>query len=96
MELVSDPDRLALRSGGWSGVPQWDRTYANRNTPARIAALLRETSADYLVWDRAGMDVPPYAPLAPGPDVPDLRIAFANDRFKVYQIAAEETGADRR
>jgi hypothetical protein len=86
MELVAAPDRLALRSPGWSGVPQWDRTYANRNTPARIVTLLRETGADYLVWDRAGLDVPPYLPVE-RPDVPGAALAFLNSRFEVYALA---------
>jgi hypothetical protein len=86
MELVAAPDRLALRSPGWSGVPQWDRTYANRNTPARIVTLLRETGADYLVWDRSGLDLPPYVPIE-RPDVPGLALAFHNSRFEVYALA---------
>jgi hypothetical protein len=86
MEQVAAPDRLALRSPGWSGVPQWDRTYANRNTPARIVSLLEETGADYLVWDRSGLDLPPYVPIE-RPDVPGLALAFQNSRFEVYALA---------
>lgn len=86
MELVAAPDRLALASPGWSGVPQWDRTYANRNTPQRIASLLRETGADYFVWDRSGLDVPPYVTVL-RPPASGARVAFANDRFEVYATA---------
>lgn len=86
MELVAAPDRLALRSPGWSGVPQWDRTYANRNTPERIESLLRQTGADYLVWDRSGLDLPPYAPIE-RPEARGLAVAFQNSRFEVYALA---------
>jgi len=86
MELVAAPDRLALASPGWSGVPQWDRTYANRNTPQRIVSLLRETGADYFVWDRSGLDVPPYVPVL-RPQASGASVAFANDRFVVYALA---------
>jgi hypothetical protein len=86
MEQVAAPDRLALRSPGWSGVPQWDRTYANRNTPARIVSLLGETGADYLVWDRSGLDLPPYVPIE-RPGVPGLALTFQNARFEVYALA---------
>jgi hypothetical protein len=86
MELVAAPDRLALASPGWTGVPQWDRTYANRNTPQRIVSLLRETGADYFVWDRSGLDVPPYVPVL-RPQASGASVAFANDRFVVYALA---------
>jgi hypothetical protein len=67
-------------------VPQWDRTYANRNTPARIVSLLGETGADYLVWDRSGLDLPPYVPIE-RPGVPGLALTFQNARFEVYALA---------
>lgn len=86
MELVAAPDRLALRSPGSSGVPQWDRTYANRNTPSRAVSLLRETGADYLVWDRAGLDLPPYLPVD-RTGAADAALAFRNSRFEVYALA---------
>ena len=86
MELVALPDRLALASPGWAGAPQWDRTYANRNTPTRIASLLRETGADYFVWDRTGLDVPPYVPVNQDTS-PQITVAYANDRFKVYELS---------
>jgi hypothetical protein len=86
MVLVAAPDRRALESPGWSGVPQWDRTYANRNTPERIATLLRETGASYFVWDRAGLDVPPYVRVV-RPPAAGATVAFANDRFEVYALA---------
>jgi uncharacterized protein DUF6798 len=88
MELVAAPDRLALASPGWSGVAQWDRTYANRNTPARIVTLLRETGADYFVWDYSGLDIPPYVPVSRAPAA-GARLAFANGRFEVYARAPD-------
>jgi hypothetical protein len=86
MELVAAPDRRALDSPGWSGVPQWDRTYANRNTPERIVTLLRQTGADYLVWDRTGLDLPPYVPIV-RPPAPAATVVFENARFQVYGLA---------
>ena len=60
LEQVAAPDRLAREARGWKGVPEWDRTYAGRNTPERIKSLLRETAADYFVWDRDGLKMPPF------------------------------------
>jgi hypothetical protein len=85
LELVATPDRLALSSPGWLGVPQWDRTYANRNTPERIVQLLGRTSADYLVWDRNGLDVPPYVPVNRVP-APGAALAYSTARFEVYAL----------
>ena len=85
LELVAAPDRLALASPGWAGVAQWDRTYANRNTPARIASLLQTTQADYVVWDRAGLEVPPFVPVA-RPSAGQAKIVYANARFEVYAL----------
>jgi hypothetical protein len=86
MELVAAPDSLALRSPGWLGVPQWDRTYANRNTPERIAQLLGVTGADYLVWDRRGLEVPPYVPVNRAA-VGGATLTYSNARFEVYGLA---------
>ena len=85
MELVAAPDRRALDSPGWSGVPQWDRTYASRNTPGRIVMLLRQTRADYFVWDRTGLDVPPYTPIV-RPPAPGATVVYENARFQVYGL----------
>ncbi len=84
LELVAAPDALALSAKGMPSVPEWDRTYANRNTPRRIAELLAETGADYLVWDRQGLEYPPYMPVDRPAD-PRVGICFENDRFSVYQ-----------
>jgi hypothetical protein len=86
MELVSAPDSTALGSPGWLGVPQWDRTYANRNTPDRIVSLLGGTGAEYLVWDRSGLNVPPYVPVERVP-APSAVLAYSNGRFEVYAVA---------
>jgi hypothetical protein len=88
MELVAAPDSLALKSPGWLGVPQWDRTYANRNTPGRIVQLLGQTGADYLVWDRSGLDVPPYVPVNRVP-APGAVLAYSNARFEVYALPGD-------
>ena len=89
LELVAAPDRLARTSAGWPGVPYWDRTYANRNTPSRIAGLLRATGADYFVWDRKGLIVPPFVPVPRPADSRVIRV-FADRRFEVYRLARGE------
>ncbi len=86
LERVAAPDRLALDSTGWPGIVEWDRTYANRNTPRRIADLLRETPADYFVWDSAGLAIPPFVTVERTED-PRLDTVFTNDRFTVYRLA---------
>ena len=84
LEQVAAPDSVALAGRGIPAVAEWDRTYANRNTPQRIAELLTETDADYLVWDRQGLDRPPYVPVDRHDD-PRVGICFENDRFCVYR-----------
>ena len=84
LELVSAPDRLALAARGWPGVPLWDRAFANRNTPSRIADLLEVTGADYLVWDREGLQASPFVPIPREPDE-RVRLAYHDGRFEVYQ-----------
>ena len=84
LEQVAAPDSVALASKGIPAVAEWDRTYANRNTPQRIAELLTETDADYLVWDRQGLDRPPYVPVDRHDD-PRVGVCFENDRFCVYR-----------
>jgi hypothetical protein len=85
LEQVAAPDRLAREARGWEGVPEWDRTYAGRNTPERIKSLLRETAADYFVWDRQGLHMPPFVRRDRPPD-PALMIAFQNARYVVYRL----------
>jgi hypothetical protein len=89
LELVAAPDRLARAGAGWPGLPYWDRTYANRNTPGRIAGLLRATGADYFVWDRKGLIVPPFVPVPRPADSRVIRV-FADRRFEVYRLARGE------
>jgi hypothetical protein len=86
LDRVALPDRTALDVKGWPAVPHWDRSYANRNTPARIAGLLGETGADFLVWDAKGLEVPPFVPVSRPPD-DRLERVFANPRFEVYRLA---------
>jgi hypothetical protein len=81
---VAAPDRRALESRGWEGVPYWDRAYANYNTPDRIAGLLDRTGADYFVWDTAGLAVPPFTPVARLPNS-QVELAFRNGRFEVFR-----------
>lgn len=86
MELVAAPDRLAREQRGWLAVPQWDRSYAIANGPERAAALLRQTGADYLVWDAAGLAVPPFLPDAPATASEAVERAYANGRFTVWRL----------
>lgn len=86
LDEVAAPDRLACEARGWEGVPEWDRTYAGRNTPSRIESLLRETGADYFVWDRRGLQVPPFVH-RDRPADPAVVIAFENARYHVYRLA---------
>lgn len=84
LEKVSVPDAIAMADRGYPCLAEWDRTYANRNTPQRIANLLTETDADYLVWDRQGLDRPPYVAVNRRED-PRVSVCFENERFKVYR-----------
>ena len=84
LEEVALPDREALGQRGWLGISSWDRTYASRNTPSRIADLLETTGADYFVWDAEGFRIPPHSPLPRDPD-PRLEVAFDNARYKAYR-----------
>jgi hypothetical protein len=85
LERVAAPDRLAREARGWSGAVEWERTYAVRNTPRRIRSLLLETGADYFVWDREGLRVPPFGVRDRTPD-PTLTVVFVNDRYEVYRL----------
>ncbi len=86
IDLVAAPDKQSLENRGWDGIIYWDRSYAVANTPARIAALLLETHADYLVYDRYGLQVPPFLDVVDTPD-DRLRIAYENSRFRVYRLS---------
>jgi hypothetical protein len=86
LELVAAPDKKALGLSGWEAVPYLDRTYAQRNTPERIAWLLKNTGAKYFVWDSSCLDVPPFLDL-PRPASGALQVLFANPRFGVYRLA---------
>lgn len=83
LEQVAAPDAVALKERGVPAVWEWDRTYANRNTPTRIAELLDDTGADYFVYDRKALERPPYVPVE-HPDDPRVKVCFENDRFSVY------------
>jgi hypothetical protein len=85
LEQVAAPDRLAHEARGWEGVPEWDRTYAGRNTPARIESLLQITGADYFVWDRRGLQMPPFVNRDRAASAA-LVVAFDNARYKVYRL----------
>lgn len=91
LETVAMPDRLAREALGWPGVPLWDRSYAARNTPRRIVELLRATGADFFVWDRAGLAVPPYI-TPPAEPVASLAVAYRNERFVVYRLSEVADG----
>jgi hypothetical protein len=90
LDDVAAPDRQARAANGWEAARQFDRCYATRNSPARIAALLLRSGADYFVWDAAGLRIPP---LTGGDFTLDRRIAevFRNARFVVYR----DRGHDR-
>lgn len=91
LELIAAPDAFTAEQRGWiPGVPLWDRSYAVRNTPTRIASLLRTTGARYFVWDSLAAEVPPYVPLDRAPDA-EVRVAYANARFTVYERAGADT-----
>lgn len=85
LEEVAAPDKLARDARGWQEIAEWDRTYANRNTPRRIAELLDETGSDYFVWSADGLAIPPYAPVERAEDQ-RLTVAFSNPGFTVYRL----------
>ena len=91
LELVARPDGRARQAKGWKGIAEWDRSYANFNTPARIAELLQETRADYFVWDAEGLLIPPFLPHTDSGD-PRLETAFRNGRFLVYRLKGAPLG----
>jgi hypothetical protein len=90
LEKVALPDSQGLEACGWPAMEYWDRTYANRNTPSRIADLLEATGADYFVWDAAALKIPPYTRVLRSSDA-QVSTAFKNDRFVVYTVQTEKT-----
>ena len=86
LDEVADPDPATLRHRGWPDIEvHWDRRYAARNTPERIAWLLRHTGAEYFV-SRSGL--PDAAPLwDKALASADFAVAFHNDRYDVYRLA---------
>jgi hypothetical protein len=90
VEIV-DSDAKAMSQGrGWPGLFWWDRAYAVRNSPERIALLLLETGADFFVMDRLFEQLPPHLP--PGmvqSDETGLDLVFENARYRVFRLAAK-------
>jgi len=86
LEEVADPDAATLQQRGWPGLRvHWDRSYAARNTPARIAWLLRRTGADYFVRD---VEVRGAAPISQDAlSRAQLLSAYGNGRYEVYRLA---------
>jgi hypothetical protein len=86
LEEVADPDAATLQPRGWPSIETpWDRSYAARNTPERIAWLLRYTGADFFV-SQAG--IPGAAPISEDTLASaHLVCAYRNDRYEVYQLA---------
>jgi hypothetical protein len=86
LDEIADPDSATLQHQGWPGIEvHWDRRYAVRNTPDRIAWLLRHTGADYFV-SRSGL--PGAAPLWENTLASaHLVTAYHNDRYEVYRLA---------
>jgi hypothetical protein len=86
LEEIADPDPATLQHHGWPDIEvHWDRRYAARNTPERIAWLLRHTEADYFV-SRSGL--PGAAQLWDDTLASaHLVVAYHNDRFDVYRLS---------
>ena len=82
LELVAAPDSATAAVGGWPGMAAWDSSYANRNTPERIADLLRRAGADYFLLDLSA------ATAAPAPQAErraGIVSAYSSPRFRVYR-----------
>lgn len=87
LEEVTGADRRTQAEIGWEGIPAWDHSYRVRNTPQRVARLLKETGADYLILDAKGL-----RPQRMGGETvrqPSAAVeqVFANQRFRVYRLA---------
>jgi hypothetical protein len=89
VEIV-DSDATAMSLGrGWPGVFWWDRAFAKRNPPERIAELLLETGADFFVMDRLYEQLPPHLPIGmEQSEGTGLDLAFENARYRVFRLAA--------
>jgi len=85
LDEVAAPDRHARSLDGWRAARDFDRCYAARNTPERIAALLTSSGASYLVWDADGLRIPPLTGSDRTP-VHGLAEVFHNARFTVYRL----------
>ena len=85
LELVTMPDKIALRERGWPVVSQLSRTYAQANGPDRIVELLEQTDSDYFVIDELAEEIPPFLP--PHARAHSrLEIVFENSRYRVYRL----------
>jgi hypothetical protein len=90
LEEIVDYDAKALETArGWPGIYWWDRAYAKRNPPRRIAELLTSTGADFFVQDRLYRQLPPHLPSDDAhSEWPGLTIAYENSRYRVYRLEA--------
>ncbi len=81
LELIAAPDDSTREAVGWPGMVQWDRSYAVHNTPERVAQLLAQTGADFLIYD---MDAGAASILESAEiDGAGLEVAFSNARYVV-------------
>ena len=85
LDDVARPDRQALSLDGWRAAREYDRCYATRNTPERIAELLAKTNASFFVHDADGLRIPPLLGRSHPPG-DRLDEAFRNSRFTVYRL----------
>lgn len=88
LEYIAQPDRIAKEGSGWLGVLLWDRTYARRNSQARIYKLLKETESDYFVFDQEALRIPPFSFRDSRGDE-RIEEVFSNNRYVVYSLGKE-------
>jgi hypothetical protein len=93
LDDVASPDREARKAEGWDAARQFDRCYATRNSPERIAALLQRSGADYFVWDADGLRIPPLTGSDRTPAA-GLGEVFRNSRYVVYRALEQGGGRD--
>jgi hypothetical protein len=86
LEEIADPDAATLQQRGWPSIEApWDRSYAARNTPERIAWLLSNTGADFFVNQ---LGIPGGATISEDTlTSAHLASAYRNDRYEVYRLA---------